>query len=277
MTLALGFGTGAIMGRISRRQGLAALERAYAAGIRHFDTARSYGWGEAEGVVGEFLRGHAREEIRVVTKCGILPVRRSPLLSAAKSIARAALAVAPGLRQAARQVASADRFQPVHSVDPARLAESLGTSLAELGVSYVDLLLLHNFTAGMPGLGEVAAWFTDLKRQGTVRRFGYSVEGRLTEGLEFLDSNGLLAEAVVQAPVSDELLALPVRWRDVPFIVHAPFDYLRRKSGLEFDDLLHRLDASLRCETVVCSMFDATHLAANVAAWKSLGVRAARA
>ena len=64
----LGFGTAAIMGRLSRRRGLAALERAHAAGIRHFDTARSYGWGEAERVVGIFLRSHAREVIRQVTK-----------------------------------------------------------------------------------------------------------------------------------------------------------------------------------------------------------------
>jgi len=276
MTLALGFGTGAIMGRVSRRQGLAALERAYAAGIRHFDTARSYGWGEAESVVGEFLRGHPREEIRLVTKCGILPVRRSPILSAAKSIARTVLTVAPGLRHAARQVASAERFQPVRSADPAMLAESLRTSLAELGTDHVDLLLLHNFAPGMTGLNEVAAWFADLKKQGKVRRFGYSVEGALTEGLDFLAGKGLVDGAVIQAPVSEELLALPARWRDVPFIVHAPFEYLRRAPGQNFANLLGQLDGALNCEAVVCSMFDAAHLQANVAAWEDV-VRVARA
>jgi aryl-alcohol dehydrogenase-like predicted oxidoreductase len=269
----LGFGTGAIMGRVSRRRGLAALERAHAAGIRHFDTARSYGWGEAERVLGSFLRGHAREEIRLVTKCGIMPVPRSPMLGAAKALGRLALSLAPGLRARLRQVAGGGKFKPTYIADADMLTRSLQTSLEELGVSYVDVLLLHNFAPAMVGFDEVVAWFVDLKRSGVIRRYGFSVEGDLAEGLSFLAQNGLVEEALVQTPVSEALLNLPKEWREVSIIAHSPFEFLRTHPEVgSFTDLLRRLGGVSRCETVVCSMFDSAHLASNVAALRAARV-----
>jgi len=271
---ALGFGTAPIMGRISRRAGSAALERAHAAGIRHFDTARSYGWGEAERVVGAVLGRHPREDIRIVTKCGILPVRNSPLLGLAKSTARWTLALAPGLRTQVRRVASSESFQPVQTYDVDMLAGSLRTSLSELGVSYVDDLLLHNFSPDRPGIEEVGSWFREQQRAATIRRFGFSLEGDLLKGLEFLAAKHLLADAVVQVPVSATLLALPAEWRGVRFVAHSPFAFMGRQAetGGPLDSLatlLPALGKACRCEALVCSMFGSEHLAANVATWKS--------
>lgn len=270
----LGFGTAAIMGRVSRRAGTAALERALAAGVRHFDTARSYGWGEAERVVGNALRQHRREDLRIVTKCGILPVRNTPLLGLAKSVARSLLAFAPGLKAQVRRVASSESFQPVRTYQIESLAGSLKTSLDELGVSYIDDLLLHNFSPERPGLEEVGAWFRDLQRSGTIRRFGFSVEGDLLQGLEHLSRKDLLADAVVQVPVSDTLLALPREWRGVRFIAHSPFGFMRRQNDLagpltSLKALLPALGEACRCDALVCSMFGADHLTDNVTAWKS--------
>ncbi len=270
---ALGFGTAAIMGRVSGRRGARALERAHASGIRHFDTARSYGWGAAEGVVGAFLRKHDRSEIRLVTKCGILPVRHSPILGLAKSVARAAIALAPGLRERVRRVASSDGFQPARTYDTEALAGSLRTSLEQLGVSYIDDLLLHNFSPERPGLEDIVTWFKGLQRVGTIRRFGFSVEGDLQEGLEVLARHGVLADAVVQVPVSEALLNLPDEWRNVAFIAHSPFAFLGRQAEADgkmktLRDLLLRLGDSCRCEALVCAMYDEAHMAANVAAWR---------
>lgn len=274
MIPALGFGTAAIMGRISRREGEAALERAYAAGIRHFDTARSYGWGEAERVVGGVLGRHARSEIRIVSKCGIVPVRPSPMLSTAKSAARWILALAPGLRSQVVRVAGAGGFQPTRTYDLDVLAASLATSLAELGVSYLDDFLLHNFVPEAPGVEEVAHWFKTLKRDGTIRRFGFSMEGDLHQGLEYLATKDLLTEAVVQVPVTEALFNLPEAWRGVRFIAHSPFSFLhqQKESGsriASLSDLLQALAEACTCDALVCSMFSADHLKANVAAWKA--------
>ena len=53
----LGFGCAALMGRVGRRDSLAALAAAQDAGINFFDTARSYGYGESEALLGQFLTG----------------------------------------------------------------------------------------------------------------------------------------------------------------------------------------------------------------------------
>jgi hypothetical protein len=121
----------------------------------------------------------------------------------------------------------------------------------------------------MARLEEVAEWFAGLKQSGVIRRHGFSVEGDLKEGLSFLARQNLLVDAVIQAPVSEAMLNLPREWRDVPIIAHSPFEFLRAQSRIaSFADLLHAVGEVCRCEALVCSMFSADHLAANVEAWR---------
>lgn len=66
----LGFGCAALpvdQPRIAR----AILDHAFELGIRHFDVARLYGYGEAERILGDFLRG-IRSEVTITTKCGLI-------------------------------------------------------------------------------------------------------------------------------------------------------------------------------------------------------------
>ena len=53
----VGFGCSALLGRTGRTESLRALAAAWDEGIRFFDIARSYGYGEAEALLGEFLQG----------------------------------------------------------------------------------------------------------------------------------------------------------------------------------------------------------------------------
>ncbi len=75
-TTRLGFGCGSLMGATNRRDSLKLLEAAYEAGIRHFDVAPMYGYGEAESCLGEFLQHH-HGQITVTTKFGIAPPKKS--------------------------------------------------------------------------------------------------------------------------------------------------------------------------------------------------------
>ena len=93
----LGFGCSMLMSRLNRADSLRLLNRAYDAGIRHFDTARLYGYGEAESVLGDFLK-ERRATVTVATKVGILPPKRTVLLTLAKAAARKIVAVSPALR-----------------------------------------------------------------------------------------------------------------------------------------------------------------------------------
>ncbi len=74
----LGFGCSAVMGRVSRKASLAALTAAYDCGIIFYDTARSYGYGESEALLGEFFRGR-RDQVLLSTKFGILQPPRALL------------------------------------------------------------------------------------------------------------------------------------------------------------------------------------------------------
>ncbi|HKO19656.1 MAG TPA: aldo/keto reductase, partial [Acidobacteriaceae bacterium] len=82
-TTQLGYGCSSLMGAMGRAESLAILEAAFDAGIRHFDVAPMYGYGQAESVFGEFLVGH-RGEVTVTTKYGIPPAKRQGLVSLAR-------------------------------------------------------------------------------------------------------------------------------------------------------------------------------------------------
>jgi aryl-alcohol dehydrogenase-like predicted oxidoreductase len=260
----LGFGTAPILGRIGRRDSVAALEQAYALGVRHFDTARSYGWGEAEGVLGSFLQGKSRPECTIVSKCGIVPVKRSRVLSVAKALARQVRDRAPGAGSMVQRAASSSRYQPTRTYDVRTLNESFETSLRELRTDYLDVLLLHNFDPTMPGLDDVVTWFQRLRQRGSIARYGFAVGCDLVQGLTCLRGSGVLDGAVVQVPVSDALLSLSSEWRDVPVLAHSAFRF-SAQSGMSFTEILARLAAACRCEAAVCSMFSKSHIESNVA------------
>src|SRR5947209_6356011 len=99
----LGMGCAAMMGSASRKDSLAALGAALDAGINFFDTARSYGYGASEALLGEFLAGR-RDQTVICTKFGILPAARS-WKQAVMPFARGVLKLFPGLRGAARKQA----------------------------------------------------------------------------------------------------------------------------------------------------------------------------
>ena len=169
----LGFGCAAIGGRSSRRQSLAALGAAYDAGITLYDTARSYGYGQSESVVGEFARGR-RERLVLCTKFGILPGKQGGWKQQLKPVARAALRVFPGLRKTVqRQVG--DQFVG-GQFTVAVLRTSFEASLRELKTEYVDMLLLHAAPATVLEQDDLLEAMGRLVESGKVRMAGISGE-----------------------------------------------------------------------------------------------------
>lgn len=165
----LGFGTSALMSRVNRRDSVRLLRTALECGVTHFDTARSYGFGEAESAVAEVLRGQ-RDLITVTTKVGILPPRRSAGLSAAKAVARGVLSVLPGMRAAVRR--SAGSLVQAGRFDARSMEASLHASLRQLRTEYVDVLLLHEPAAEVLRTHEPLEFLERVRREGKVRAFG---------------------------------------------------------------------------------------------------------
>jgi aryl-alcohol dehydrogenase-like predicted oxidoreductase len=130
-----------MLGRSGQRDSLAALGAAYDAGVNFYDTARSYGYGACEDLLGKFFAGRRRDLILLRTKFGILPANAKVWKQCVKPLARAAIQIFPGLRSLARNQAADQFVSAQFSLEVLR--SSLETSLRELTTDYVDILLMH--------------------------------------------------------------------------------------------------------------------------------------
>ena len=188
----LGFGCGGVLGRVGRRDSLRAMAAAWEAGVRLFDTARSYGYGEAEGLLGEFLRGR-REQAIVVTKFGIVPHPLPRWKRAARPLVRAVLKVLPAARDRVRSEVAAP--QPHFNVQTLR--SSLETSLRQLQTDYVDVLLAHEASVSLMAEDDLMAELQEILREGKARRVGISASAQDAENVS---SHGPELLSVVQFP-----------------------------------------------------------------------------
>jgi len=174
----LGFGCSALLGRTGRADSIRALDAAWDEGIRFFDTARSYGYGESEALLGEFLRGRRAQAV-VATKFGILPARQPGWKQAAKSAARGVLAVAPWMHSTLRRGAGSQFTANQFTV--AVLEESMAASLRKLETDYVDVLFLHAAPASVLEQDDLLAAMSRLVEQGKVRVAGLSAAPEVVE------------------------------------------------------------------------------------------------
>jgi D-threo-aldose 1-dehydrogenase len=143
LTSRLGYGCSSVMGGLGRKESLAILEGAFDAGIRHYDVAPMYGYGEAEGCLGEFLRRHPGR-VTVTTKYGIPAAKSQSMIALARTLARPILKRLPGLKQQLSRAASKTAVPEARATFTAAQArESLERSLLALGVEHIDVWLLH--------------------------------------------------------------------------------------------------------------------------------------
>lgn len=187
----LGFGCAAIPGPLTRREALTLLETAYACGVRHFDTARMYGSGDSEGVLGELVR-QRRAELTIVTKAGIAPTSRL-----ARGLNRFAAAF-----HLARPAPTTRRF------DVTQMRRSVETSLRHLKTDHVDALLLHEI--------RVHEVHDELKRLLETFR----TEGKI--GVYGIATSIEESEALIAAhPELCDIVQVPSPWLDRPRVLPA--------------------------------------------------------
>lgn len=185
-TTRLGFGCSSLMGAMSRRESLAMLDAAYDAGIRHFDVAPMYGFGEAESCLGEFVAMH-RADVTITTKFGIAPPKRQGMLSIARSMARPVLRLMPGIKKSMLRVASKTAASPAErprfTVEEARA--SLERSLRELNTERLDVWLLHEATVEDLTDERLLPLLEDAVAAGKIGTFGVGSERARAEALMF--------------------------------------------------------------------------------------------
>jgi D-threo-aldose 1-dehydrogenase len=211
----LGFGCSSLAARLSLRESRRLVDAAYDAGVRHFDVARSYGYGRAETVLGEALAGR-RDDTVLVTKVGI-GVPPAGITRVGIGAARALVRRLPGARRSVRRAARGVATRPGR-LRPDQVRHDVETSLRALRTDRVDVLLLHEATAAdlTPELLEL---LRSLRAEGRIGRFGLGTS--VAESVAAVGAAPAFTE-VVQVPDS---VVSPVRRRhpelDRPLFTHS--------------------------------------------------------
>jgi aryl-alcohol dehydrogenase-like predicted oxidoreductase len=165
---AVGFGCSSLTGT-GRKNALLLLETAFDAGVRHFDVARYYGYGDAEKILGEFLKSR-RDQVTITSKFGLDPPKRAGTLRIAIGAARRLVKLLPAARKVMQKQAQGFVQRGKFSAADARA--SLETSLRELGTDYIDFFLLHEYSAEDNSSDELMTFLEDSVKSGKIRYFG---------------------------------------------------------------------------------------------------------
>jgi D-threo-aldose 1-dehydrogenase len=164
----LGFGCSALTS-VGEKKALQLLGTAFDAGVRHFDVARSYGYGESEGRLGTFVKSR-RAQVTITTKFGIEPPRRTNALRLAMQAGRRLVQFVPAARGFLHRRAQGLVKGGAFSVKDAQT--SLETSLRELGTDYIDFFLLHEYMVSENSPDALVSFLTDAVKAGKIRYFG---------------------------------------------------------------------------------------------------------
>lgn len=170
-TTRLGFGCARLMRDGSAKSRRITLESALDAGIRHFDVARMYGLGAAEGELGKFAQGR-RDKLIIATKFGIDINPTARRAASIQSLARKILAAFPSLRKFVRRSGGA-LVQP-KDFSASKAKASLETSLRELGTDYIDIFFLHEPVLSEVTGTDVLEFLDKAKDSGMIRAYGIS-------------------------------------------------------------------------------------------------------
>ena len=182
------------MGRIGRAESIRLVHAALECGVTHVDTARVYGFGDAERMLGAALKG--RSDVEVYTKVGQGHSTQPRLRSSRYALARPVARLRARLRDVGSEGAKpGGNFvrRTDFSIDHVR--QSVETSLRMLRREALDGLLLHEITAEELS-PELVGVLDDLRLAGKIRRYGVASE---TRALTALSAVGMPGDIVQQA------------------------------------------------------------------------------
>ena len=175
---------------LDRRHSVRLVETAIDSGITHFDTARMYGFGKAESILGCLAPRH-RERIVIATKVGILPANRS---LPSRALNFGARFLNKGLPGAGKYLTALQTGPRAGIFDLPSVRKSFELSLKQLRTDYVDILLLHECNQADASDEELLEFLESLRAQGKVRAFGLATS--VGEAIQILKFQPRLGDVV---------------------------------------------------------------------------------
>ncbi len=290
----VGFGCAPLGSRYGKSESLRALANAFDQGVNYFDVARAYGYGDAEEILGSFIRGR-RDQVIVATKFGIEPPVMTPARRFVKAVTRNVFRVAPGLRRAVRRRLG-NQFAR-RRFDRDQAARSLDESLRQLRTDRVDVFLVHDCTLEALADGGLFDFLEGLVATGKALTVGVSGDRKVVEQAVRQRPGIAVAQFhhdLFQPAVSDVLRASPrlasvgfqtfggergvARLRNVIRVARndagTPAELRRKLRAAKDDDAIAalalsgaRIDGGL--SVLLATMFTSAHIQANVRAISS--------
>ena len=182
----LGFGCTKLTHNNNERLAISNLETAYDVGITYFDTARLYGFGRAETILGKFIK-NKRDKVTVCSKVGLIPRELPAFLNLRMiNLVRAGLNKLSSIKEKFVDATNGLSSEMVFS--PQEAEESLNRSLKELQTDYIDYLLLHEYNFQTANRDEVIVFLQKMKTKGKIKSFGIGSDYRkLPQDLNKID------------------------------------------------------------------------------------------
>lgn len=185
----LGFGTSTLHRLYTKHRACRLISYCIEKGFTHFDTARMYGDGFAESVLGNVLSKN-RDCYSITTKFGIPAnpfLEKYPLLIGPHRIANKFIPSSP---------AASDFRQFVVS----HVQQSLENSLRSLKTGYIDYFLAHEPTINhLSDLRLLTSFLESVKNKGYIRHYGFAVSSSMATELIKLP---LFSSSIFQTAVS---------------------------------------------------------------------------
>jgi aryl-alcohol dehydrogenase-like predicted oxidoreductase len=270
----LGFGCAPIMGSVDGTTARRALAIALEEGITHFDVARSYGFGEAERVLGECVR-HRRHHVVIASKFGIVATSAATVLRIFKPVVRLVKQ-----RQSHTSHLSNKTSKPKKTglqsfpgnillkrvqLQPVAMKKSIDTSLRELKTDYLDYLFLHEPLKPITEIEHLFEAANQLKREGKIRAFGLAFKQEQAGW----HTNYLSRFDVLQmnnSPLRADYSNLKVQRQALPTIFFSPF-----RGSMAFpeanrpkcSEILRRMQVDFPQSAILVSMFCEAHIREN--------------
>ncbi|MFC5281965.1 aldo/keto reductase [Pedobacter alpinus] len=260
----LGFGCAPILGSINKKTAQYALDFALDNGVNHLDLARSYGYGDAEGFVGNAIKGK-RDSLVLASKFGIEANWKASFMKPLKPIAREVKNFIKKNKQQTLTVTNsknvADRF--LDRIVPLRgelMRKSLEKSLKELGTDYLDYFFIHEPFHTVTYIDEINEMANKLKEEGKIRAFGIAY----MQTQEHLHQNYLNSFDILQfdkpAELEDYKRLVSTRGTERNIL----FSPMKGGGNATANEKLKNLLNDFNQSIVLCSMFNLAHVKENI-------------
>ncbi len=282
----LGFGCVSLTTHTFLRDAISILKTAYDVGIRHFDTAPSYGRGYSEEILGCFLGSNSsmNAKVTVTTKFAKSCQRKlfpTQLVLLANGLKRSLKELKLRLSNSDSQFKAALDSLTQHSVPEGgardetliskeEVEKSLMASRRAIRRDFIDYFLLHEARPSSL-TREAFDWLCKMRDDGRIGKIGVAANYQIISQLSELEVDGW--DVLQYEFVPEVSSAIAARFPNKTHMIHSCMRWLNTSFAIQYriesaSDLFNYIVNEIPCRHLLFATRDETRLRANVVGLK---------